>query len=342
MENLFWLIRRGGCLTPTDRNVCPTVKPTAVSCGLLACKHSSWTIKLAVALNSAAQTSLEMITQIRLELLKLVRSKGFYLSFAALSAFVLLMLWGFYSYAQQKTSGLAAEQFKYTYESKSYFNGLTFALYSLMFAFSLVIPIFVAMSAAGQVAGELRAGTLRMICIRPVSRVSIVLAKFLVVAIHTYLLMAFFVGLNLLVGLLFVGWGNLELYPGPLNLVDEPGRILRDDALWRFLYASFSGTWALLVIAAIAMLLSVVFDNPVTAVAATLAVYLILYIVGRIEFFVTLRPFFFTTDMDFWRDVLKPEVPWRNSYHYACTCGAYIFGLLLTAVVVFDRKDMTL
>jgi len=45
--------------------------------------------------------------------------------------------------------------------------------------------------------------------------------------------------------------------------------------------------------------------------------------------------------MDFWRDVLKPEVPWHNSYHYACTCGAYIFGLLLAAVVIFDRKDLT-
>ncbi len=283
-----------------------------------------------------------MITQLKLELLKLGRSKGFYLSFAGLSAFVLLMLWGFYSYAQQKTSGLATEQFKYTYQSKSYFNGLTFTLYSLVFAFSLIIPIFVAMSAGGQIAGERRAGTLRMICIRPVSRVSIVLSKFLVVAIHTYLLLAFFIGLNLLVGLLFVGWGNLDLYPGPLNLVDAPGQILRDEALWRFFYASFSGTWALLVIAAIAMLLSVVFDNPVTAVAATLAVYLILYIVGRIEFFVTLRPFFFTTDMDFWRDVLKPEVPWHDFYHYAATCGAYIFGLLLAAVVIFDRKDMTI
>jgi ABC-2 type transport system permease protein len=282
-----------------------------------------------------------MITQLRLELLKLVRAKGFYLSFAALAGFVLLMLWGFYSYAEQKTSGLATEQFKYTYESKSYFNGLTFTLYSLMFAFSLVIPIFVAMTAGGQIAGESRAGTLRMICIRPVARAQIVCAKFLAVAIHTYLLLAFFIGLNLLVGLLFVGWGNLELYPGPLNLVDVPGQILRDEALWRFCYASFTGTWALLVVAAIALLLSVIFDNPVTAVAATLAVYLTLYIIGRIEFFVSLRPFFFTTDMDFWRDVLKPEMPASSLYHSAAMCGAYIFGLLLTAVLIFERKDIT-
>jgi len=153
--------------------------------------------------------------------------------------------------------------------------------------------------------------------------------------------LAFFIGLNLLVGLLFVGWGNLDLYPGPLNLVDAPGQILRDEALWRFFYASFSGTWALLVVAAIAMLFSVLFENPVTAVASTLALYLMLYIVGRIEFFAALRPFFFTTDVDFWREVLKPEVPWPNVWHYAGTCGAYIFGLLLTAVVIFDRKDIT-
>ena len=282
-----------------------------------------------------------MITQIRIELLKLLRSKGFYLSFVSLSAFVLLMLWGFYSYAEQKTSGLATEQFKYTYESKSYFNGLTFTLYSLVFAFSLVIPIFVAMTAGAQIAGEARAGMLRMICMRPVSRASIVLSKFLVVAIHAYLLMAFFIGLNLLVGLLFVGWGNLQLYPGPLNLVDAPGQIARDEALWRFVYASLSGTWALLVVAAIAMLFSVLFENPVTAVVATLAIYLMLHIVGRLEFFVALTPYFFTTDMDFWRDVLKPEVPWNNLYHYSATCGAYIFGLLLLSILVFERKDIT-
>lgn len=281
-----------------------------------------------------------MFTQLRIEIYKLVRSKSFYLSFVSLIVFVALMLWGFYSYAERKTGGQAAEQFKYTYESKSYFNGLTFALYSLMFSFSLLIPIFVAMTAGAQIAGEARAGTLRMICVRPISRTAIFLSKFIVVALHVYLLMAFFIGLNLLVGLFFIGWGDIELYPGPLNLVDEPGRILRDEALWRFLYASFSGTWALLVVAAIAMFFSVLFETPVMATVATLSIYIMLYIIGRIEFFEHLRPYFFTTDMDFWRDVFKPEIPWLSFYHYASICGAYIFGLLLVAVTIFDRKDI--
>ena len=281
-----------------------------------------------------------MFTQLKLEWFKLTRSKAFLLSFAALAGFVGLMLWGFYSYAARKTGVQATQQFKYTYESKNYFNGLTFSLYSLIFAFNLLIPIFVAMTAAGQIAGEKRSGTLRMICVRPVSRVSILLSKFAVVALHTYLLMAFFIGLNLAVGLWLVGSGNLELYPGALNLVDEPGRIMRDEALWRFAYASFSGTWALLVVAAIAMLFSVLFETPVTATGATLALYLTLYIVGRLDFFEHLRPYFFTTDMDCWRDVLKPTIPWRSFYHYATVCGAYIFGIVAAAVVIFDRQDI--
>lgn len=285
-----------------------------------------------------------MFTQLKIEVFKLVRSKGFYLSFATLVGFVVLMLWGFYSYAERRAgggAGQAAAQFKYTYESKSYFNGLTFALYSVIFSFNLLIPIFVAMTAGAQLAGEARAGTLRMICVRPVSRVSIFLSKFLTVALHTYLLMAFFIGLNLAVGYFFMGFDDLAMFPGPLSLVDEPGRITQGEAVWRFFYATFSGTWALLVVAAIAMLFSAVMDSPAMAVVTTLALYIMLYIVGRVEFFEDLRPYFFTTDMDFWRDVFKPAIPWRSFYHYGSICGAYIFGLLLVAVSIFDRKDIT-
>ena len=88
------------------------------------------------------------------------------------------------------------------------------------------------------------------------------------------------------------------------------------------------------------MLLSVLFENPVTAVASTLALYLMLYIVGRIEFFDSLRPFFFTTVWILARR-LETRNPLASFYHYAGNCGAYIFGLLLLAVVIFERKDIT-
>jgi ABC-type transport system involved in multi-copper enzyme maturation permease subunit len=124
-------------------------------------------------------------------------------------------------------------------------------------------------------------------------------------------------------------------------LVDEPGRIARDEALWRFAYASLTGTWALLVVASIGVLFSVLFESPVLATVVTFTFYLTLYIVGRIEFFEQLRPYFFTTGMDFWRDVFKPDIPLQCLYHYAGVCGAYTFGALLAAVCIFERKDIT-
>jgi len=60
-----------------------------------------------------------------------------------------------------------------------------------------------------------------------------------------------------------------------------------------------------------------------------------------VEFFDQLRPYFFTTDMDFWRDVFKPEIPWTSFQHYASICGAYIFGTLALAVTIFERRDIT-
>ena len=91
-----------------------------------------------------------MFALLKLELEKLFRAKSFYLSFIVLIGFIALMLWGFYTYAERKTGGQAVEQFKYTYESKQYFNGLTFALYSVLFSFTLLLPIFVSMSAGSQ------------------------------------------------------------------------------------------------------------------------------------------------------------------------------------------------
>ena len=109
-----------------------------------------------------------MLTLLRQEIFKLLRSRLLYLSFVMLVIFVLLMLWGFYTYSLHKTGGQV--EFKYTYENPSYFNGLIFSLYSAYFAFQLIIPISVSILAGTQIAGEARSGTLRSLLTRPISR----------------------------------------------------------------------------------------------------------------------------------------------------------------------------
>ena len=78
----------------------------------------------------------------RLEYLRLARSRRPLLAVVMLTLFLGLMLLGFYTYAQTETGGQA--QFRYTFENRSYFNGLTFALYAFYFGFLLILPVFAA------------------------------------------------------------------------------------------------------------------------------------------------------------------------------------------------------
>lgn len=278
-------------------------------------------------------------TLARLEVLKLRKNRAVAVGLASLLAFLLLMLWGFYSYASRQTGGLSI--FRDISEHPTYFNGLLFSLYSVYFAFHFVMPVVVVMIAGAQISGESHDGTLRAILSRPVGRAELIVSKFLVTGFYAWLVLAAFIALNLLVGGALAGWGDLGLYPGPLGLVDEPGSIARNDALLRFGMATFSGAWSLLTLIALAFLFSVLVDTPVVSVTAAILAYLVLTVIGRVEFFSDIKPYFFTTDMDFWRIVFRPEIPWREIAWSGMRCGAYIFGLLLATVIVFERRDIT-
>ena len=281
---------------------------------------------------------MNLFTLMRIELLKLRKSRSVTVGLVSLVFFVLLMVWGFYSYAMRQTGGDSI--FRVAVET-GYFNGLLFSLYSLYFAFNFVMPVVVVMVAGAQISGETHGGTLRAILSRPVGRARLLLSKFLVTVLYTWLVMAAFISFNLLLGFFLVGWGDLGLYPGPLGLVDEPGSIAQNIALARFGLATLSGSWSLVTLAAVAFFFSVLFDTPVISVTAAVLVYFILTVIGRVEFFSEIKPYFFTTDMDFWRLVFKPQIPWRELAYSASRCGIYVFSLLVASVLIFERKDIT-
>jgi ABC-2 type transport system permease protein len=274
----------------------------------------------------------------RLELYKLIRSKSFPIGFGALTLFLSLVLWGFWTYAGKQA---ADTTFRFSQQRSGYFNGTVFALLAVHLAFYLLMPVFVALIAGQQIAGEARAGTLRQMLSRPVARWRIIAAKFGVTVFYALLLQAFFIALTLFVGYTILGGGKLILMPGILNLVDEPTALPQDVALRRFIYAVFTGAWSLLTLASLAFLLSVILDNPVNAVICAVSLYLVLHIVGSVDFFVALKPYFFTVDMECWKDVFKPDIPRRAYLFYASKCGIYTIGLLLAATALFERKDVT-
>ncbi len=256
----------------------------------------------------------------RLELLRLVRSRRPLLALAALLLFLVLMLAGFWSYAQSRSGG--GVTFEYTYENRSYFNGLTFALYAFFFGFVLLLPLFAALEGGAQLAGDTGNGTLALLLGRPLSKARLFFAKFAVAFGWTTLLAALFLGASLLLGLFAVGWGDLRLYPGVLQSAPRPQFLPQAVALERFALAWVAASLALLAPLALSFWIAACTRSAVNAVGAAVALQLVAHVISEVHFFEALRPWLFTWHATAWRALFREEVAWRElAYHLLALLG---------------------
>ncbi len=272
---------------------------------------------------------------LRLETLRLWRSRRPLLTLFAVAFFLVLMLVGFYTYAQTRTGGEA--DFRYTFENRSYFNGLTFALYAFYFGFLLVLPIFAAIEGGVQVAGDTARGTLTLLLTRPVSRVRIFATKAGLAAASASVSVAVLLGLALGVGLLVVGWGELRLYPGVLQMTDRRQVLSQPEALRAFALAWPAATVALCAPLALSLAIASYARSAVNAVGLAISLYLVLYVVAEVHFFEELRPWLFTSYMAYWRELFREQVDWGA----LCADGARLLGFAALFLAVALHRFRT-
>lgn len=258
---------------------------------------------------------------VRFEILKLLRSHRPLVTGLALALFLVLMLLGFYTYAQTETGGRA--EFRYTFENRSYFNGLTFAVYAFYFGSVLLLPIFAALEGASQIAGETSSQTLYLLLSRPLSKSRIFLTKVSITGVYLFVAVGLFLGAALLVGLIAVGWGNLSLYPGVLQMTDRPQHLTQAAALLRFFMAWPAATLALSAPMALGFFVSCRVNSAVNAVGISVSVYLVLYLISEVHFFRELRPYLFTTYIAFWRNLFRTTIDWPLLFQDACRMMAF-------------------
>ena len=274
----------------------------------------------------------------RLELLKLRRSKRFYVSAGVLVLYLGLMLLGFYTYAQSETGGQA--EFRYTFENRSYFNGLTFGLYAFYFGALMILPIFSAAEGGAQLAGEAQRRTIHLMLFRPVTRSRIFWSKFTLGLAYQFMLAGFLLALALGLGLILVGWGDLNIYPGVLQMTDTHQRLSQSEALRAFFMAWLAAGLGLTVPLALSFLLATLLDNPINVVAASTAIYLVMLVVSEVHFFKDLRPFLFTAYVGFWRELFREQVNWSVFLADASRLLAFGMAFLAIAHYRFRHREM--
>ena len=160
----------------------------------------------------------------RFETIKLLRSRRPVVAIGALVLFITLMLLGFYTYADTETGGRA--EFRYTFESGSYFNGLLFALYAFYFAILIVLPIFAAAEGGAHLTSESAGGTMQLLLARPISRSRIFATKLVTAVVYITILAGAFLAVTLLVGLVAVGIGQVGTDRLRVRIIGQAGDIV--------------------------------------------------------------------------------------------------------------------
>jgi ABC-2 type transport system permease protein len=143
------------------------------------------------------------------------------------------------------------------------------------------------------------------------------------------------------VGLLVVGWGDLDLYPGVLQMTDRHQHLPQGEAVGRFALAVPFACLALSVPLALSMFVGTWLRSPINTVGASMALYLVLYVISEIHFFAELRPWLFTSYMAYWRELFQEEIAWGSVWRDAARLLGFAFLFLALAFRRFRLREET-
>jgi ABC-2 type transport system permease protein len=287
---------------------------------------------------------------LQIELFKIFRKPRTYISFGAIAAIIFIIQLGLKfdgkSYIEL-LMGDISDSFEIPYDKV--LNGY-YVAFVILNTLLIHVPLLVALVAGDVVAGEANMGTLRLLVTKPVSRIRLLLVKFAASVIYTILLLAWMAILALVVSILIFGTNDILITRN--NVMEQ---IVKTDILWRYIGAFGFAAVALSTVAALAFLLSVLAENSIGPIVATISIVIVLTILSELRIPMydrTVKPYLFTSHMLAWKgffysktdtngDVIRGSI--ENLPAIARSLFvllAYITGFVTTAIVIFQRKDI--
>ncbi|HEX6873237.1 MAG TPA: ABC transporter permease subunit [Micromonosporaceae bacterium] len=211
-------------------------------------------------------------------------------------------------------------------------GGANFALFTLLVSSSFLLVVVVALFFGDTIASEASWGSLRYLLAIPVPRARLLGVKLVVSAAYSALALSLLVGTALAAGTLRYGW-----HPLRSTIADEIGA---GAALGRVAAAAGYIGIALLVVGALAFLLSVSTDAPLGAVGGAVLLQILSSILDQIEALGTLRDFLPTHFNDAWIGLLSTPVQTDNIVRGTISALVYAVVFFGLAFWRFLRKDI--
>ncbi|MCF8372676.1 MAG: ABC transporter permease [Bacteroidales bacterium] len=276
-----------------------------------------------------------LITLIRIELFKIFRKGRTYIGFGAIFLIIFAIQAGIYFEGQNVFDFILQQLEQNFFFEGNLINGYLIT-YIVLNTLWIHVPILVALVTGDLIAGEANAGTFRLILTRPVSRVKLLIAKFLAGWTYTFLLVLFMAILGMGMGILIFGKGDLMVLKSTINFFPA------DELPWRFFAAFAYGMLSMTVVAALAFMLSAFSDNSIGPIIGAVAIIIGITIISTIGFswMKTLNPYLFTSYLPGWQQFFEFDINKGKLIKSVLVQLSYLIAFLGVAIVYFRKKDI--
>ncbi len=223
------------------------------------------------------------------------------------------------------------------YSPEQFMSSLTMATSTLIPVAYLLLPLFAALVGGDLLAKESEEGTLRMILSRPISRMRLVLIKWLAGVIFSLLLVAV-LGISgaAVAACLFPSGGLFVLVPqeGIFSVFSAA------EGWQRYALCTFILSGKAITIVGLALMFSCFNIKPAAATIMALSLLLICDLIQQIPYFHDLQHWFITYHLAYWILVFIDPPPWPE----ICASISILLGFNVTVLIIgcvgFQMRDI--
>jgi ABC-2 type transport system permease protein len=289
-----------------------------------------------------------MYSLVQVELYKIFKRPRTYIAFGAVAALIGIIQFGL------KLDGKSYLDFMLNDLSSSLeidgkiLNGYL-VCYVMLQLLLVHVPLLIALIAADMISGEANMGTLRLLLIKPYSRTTLLLAKFIAATIYTLLLLVWLAILALFGSMLLFGTDDMFLLKTSYVVL-----LKESDVFWRYIGAFGFAALAMTTVASLGFFLSVFAENSIGPIVATMSVIVFFTILStlNIPIFNLIKPYLFTTHMIGWKEFFDIKVNDSNEaiigsiqnpdkiIKAALVLFIHTIGFFVATVLIFRKKDI--
>ena len=277
-----------------------------------------------------------ILTLVKIELLKIFKKWRTYIGFIAIGVLVPLLHLAMYLEGQHSLDFITRGLKDSFVLVGNLLNGYWIS-YIILNALTVHIPFLVALVAGDLLAGEATAGTYRVLITRPVSRMQVVIAKYISGIIYTGSLVLWLAIMSLVIGLIVFGTGELIVMSPDAIIIFE-----KSDILWRFVLAYGFAALSMSVVCSLAIFFSSLVENAIGPIVATMAIIIIFIILSAfdVEILREIRPYLFTNYILQWREFFYNPLNLEKIVKATLILGGHILLFFTATAIIFKKKDI--